>query len=416
MAVEGSDASDKSSDVGGSGDRDTGAGAGGAKGADQGSVDSFDKEISKNDDDGSEGESRDNGNAKDTADAGQADGAAATESLNATTAAVDDPEVDETEVDTPEPEPEPSAAAPAGVDLPGSAAGAAHGIQQAGRATLVDNPTLEKRWESTTSPYTGKSGFTANASDFLSSRGITVDPSANPVPTGAIDRSAGVPVQSANNTNGALARDAIADRYAAHPSAVVSTEVVQDTRTPLQQTSAAVTDIAQGRSYNPERGTRRVDVVVEIPADDPRYSQRIDIESKVGRVSLTTTGTASVQAQAIKDADALAQNRALRAAGETLEVVGRVARPVGMAVDAIEVGQAIYRDGGIGVETGRTVTGLATGAVGGWGGAATGAAIGTAIMPGVGTVVGGIIGGIGGAVMAENLGQRLFDSVRSWWS
>ena len=85
--------------------------------------------------------------------------------------------------------------------------------------------------------------------------------------------------------------------------------------------------------------------------------------------------------------------------GELLSKVGKVARPVGLVMDAVEVGSAFRADGNrIGENTGRAASGLAGGAAGGWGGAAVGAAVGTAIFPGVGTVVGGVIGGIGGAL------------------
>ena len=104
------------------------------------------------------------------------------------------------------------------------------------------------------------------------------------------------------------------------------------------------------------------------------------------------------------------------APGRVLEGVGKVARPVGIVLDAISLGQAYQADGGrIGENTGRTASGITGGALGGWGGAAAGAAIGTAIFPGVGTVVGGIIGGIGGALAGDAAGKGIFDTVKGWF-
>jgi hypothetical protein len=207
------------------------------------------------------------------------------------------------------------------------------------------------------------------------------------VPAGSVTKTAGVPAAVANNTNGALARDAIADRWRAQ-GYNVQTEVP-----------------ANG-------GARRVDVVVDLPANDPRMNQRLEIESKVGRTGLDT----DIRGQVALDADALRANQALRTSGQVLEGVGKVARPIGLVVDVIQVGQAFRADGNqVGANTGRAVSGVAGGALGGWGGAAAGAAIGTALFPGVGTVVGGVIGGIAGAIGGDAAGRGLFDTVKSWF-
>jgi len=191
----------------------------------------------------------------------------------------------------------------------------------------------------------------------------------------------------ANNTNGALARDAIADRWRA-AGVPVRTEVP-----------------TQG-------GARVVDVVANPPAADPRMQQRIDVESKVGRKGLD----GEVRGQVARDAEALMDNRLLRGSGEVLENVGKVARPVGAVLDAVSLVQAYQTDGNrIGENTGRTASGVAGGALGGWGGAALGAAIGTAIFPGVGTVVGGIVGGIGGALAGDASGRGIFNTVKGWF-
>jgi hypothetical protein len=272
----------------------------------------------------------------------------------------------------------------------GSATGVTVGIGEAIRRTgsqvLVQNPILQVRWESTTSAWTGKGGFTLGLDSLLRSQGIDVAARINPAPPGSLGPQSGVPAAVANNTNGSLARDAIADRFRA-PGVQVNTEVDR------------------------AGGGRRVDVVVEPPGGDPRMRTRIDIESKVGRTSLG----GHVTEEALKDGAALARNGTLRRAGSLLEGVGKVARPVGLVLDAVQVGEAFHDDGDrVGARTGRTLSGVAGGALGGWGGAAAGAAIGTAIFPGVGTAVGGIVGGIAGAWGGDSAGRGLFDEVKSW--
>lgn len=278
-------------------------------------------------------------------------------------------------------------AASNGVPGPAGLWGAGQGMVQAGGQLLRDNPILSKQWESTTSAWTGRGGFTAGLQELLDNHGIQVEPQVNAVPPNSVARHAGEPSAVANNTNGALARDAIAERWRA-AGFEVRTEVP-----------------ANG-------GARRVDVVVDIPHADPRLSERLDIESKVGRTGLDS----DVRAQAALDAEALQANRAVRRSGQVLESVGRVARPVGLVMDVIEVGQAFRADGNqVGAGTARAASGVAGGALGGWGGAAAGAAIGTAVFPGVGTVIGGIIGGIGGALAGDAAGRGLFDTVRGWF-
>ena len=88
-----------------------------------------------------------------------------------------------------------------------------------------------------------------------------------------------------------------------------------------------------------------------------------------------------------------------------------------MVADTVSVGAAIYNDGRIGVETGRSVTGIAGG---GWAGATSGATLvatlGSAV-PIVGTVVGaamgGVVGGLGGAVIGEQLAKGAFKTIKS---
>ena len=281
-----------------------------------------------------------------------------------------------------------SAAQSVAAFAPGGLSGAGQGLVQSGTRLLVDNPILSKRWEPTTSAWTGRGGFTGPLKALLESHKIDFQDRPHPSPAGSINRGSGVPSARANNTNGSLARDAIAARYSALPGAVVSIE--------------------QPRNG----GARVVDVVVDLPAQDPRMSQRIEIESKVGRTGQSST----TRGQIAQDAKTLADNRLLRGSGEVLENVGRVARPVGVVLDAVSIGQAYQADGNrIGENTGRTATGVAGGALGGWGGAVGGAAIGTAIFPGVGTVVGGLVGGAIGAFAGDQAGKGLFDTVKGWF-
>ena len=103
----------------------------------------------------------------------------------------------------------------------------------------------------------------------------------------------------------------------------------------------------------------------------------------------------------------------LGAGGELLAKAGRVVRPIGIALDALNVAQAFRDDGNrIGENTGRAASGLVGGAAGAWGGAAAGAAIGS-VVPGVGTLVGGIIGGIIGGLAGDAAGKGLFDGIKS---
>jgi len=258
-----------------------------------------------------------------------------------------------------------------------------------GTRLLVDNPILAKRWVSTASAWTRKGGFTEGLRTLLESHGIEVEDKVRLAPPGSLGKSSGVKLHVANNTNGALARDAIADEWRQKPGAQVRTEVP-----------------TQG-------GARVVDVQVREPAADPRMSKVTDLESKVGRYS---RGKALVETQVANDAEALQANRVLRGSGEVLERVGKVARPIGLAIDAIQVGAAFHADGDrVGMQTGRAASNVAGGALGGWGGAAAGAAIGTMICPGVGTAIGGIVGGIGGAIGGSEAAKAAFDKVASWF-
>jgi len=285
-------------------------------------------------------------------------------------------------------------------------------------STILDklsdnNPLpLTKTYESTYSPWTGKGGFTAGARTRLEDAGIVVRDNINKEPAGGITRSAGdkqgISAGKAASINGGLAEQAIADRYLGQGLNV-------DTQAKFDENFNAI-----DRAAN-QAGDRAVDVVVHRPhSSDPRFNEVEHIESKAFRVS--NTDNHIKPNQLAHDVGMLENNQVLRTTGAALEKTGRVLRPVGLAMDAISVGSAIRQDGGIGIETGRTVTGIAGGAAGGWGGAAGGAAAGAAIgsaVPVIGTavgaVVGGVIGGLGGATVGERLATGAFDTIKGWF-
>ncbi|SOB86460.1 hypothetical protein SAMN06297144_1565 [Sphingomonas guangdongensis] len=270
--------------------------------------------------------------------------------------------------------------------VPGpSITGAAHGAATAGTRTLIDNPILSVQWEGTRSAWTGKAGFTPGLTALLEQHGLTINPRNNVPPAGSVGQASGVGVGRANNINGAAAEAAIADRLRAQGYDVETQVTVQD-------------------------GQRRLDVVGTRPASDPRFNERVEVESKVGR----TGPNARATSEATLDGMRLAENQTLRGGARVLDVVGRVARPVGLVMDAVEIGSAFRADGNqVGENTGRAASGLVGGAAGGYAGALAGAAIGTMIFPGVGTVVGGIVGGAIGALAGDGAGRGLFDGIRS---
>jgi hypothetical protein len=105
--------------------------------------------------------------------------------------------------------------------------------------------------------------------------------------------------------------------------------------------------------------------------------------------------------------------RTLNGLGRTarvLNVAGKIARPVAIAVDAGRLANAYSQDGNrIGRNTIRTGGSIAGGwggaAAGAWGGAKAGAVIGTFVGGPVGTAVGGLIGGIVGGIGGAFLGS-----------
>ena len=113
---------------------------------------------------------------------------------------------------------------------------------------------------------------------------------------------------------------------------------------------------------------------------------------------------------------------ALKTAGQILDGIDKVAKPVAIVTDAIQLGDAIKTDiqqGTGGENTIVTGSRVAGGWAGAWGGAQGGAAIGAGIGsffgPGPGTAVGGfvggIIGGIGGAIFGSKVGETAGEKI-----
>ena len=267
-----------------------------------------------------------------------------------------------------------------------SATGAAQIPVEAGQCIMRDNPILEMQWRTTTSPVTGKSGFTQPLKGALDNAGIRSGFSVNREPVGGTSSNS----PAARTQNGNAARDAIADRLRADPSITsVQTEVPRQT----------------------SLGGRNVDVVANQNGPRPEMNRVIEIESKLGRASASQ----ETLTQVAKDAERLSDNATVRGLGVGLERVGRVARPIGVVIDAVQIGSAYRADGNqIGEKTQRAAGSLAGGAAGAWGGAQAGAAIGSLGGP-IGTVVGGVIGGIAGGIVGSGVGEKAVDWVRSWF-
>jgi len=285
--------------------------------------------------------------------------------------------------------------------IPAGLTGSAQGMTQAGFKTQVDNPILTRQWESTTSAWTNKGGFTDGAVTKLESAGLKVEETVNPIVPNSRAKGGGFTAAQSTTFNGDLARDAIAARYESQ-GLNVQTEVHYD---------ANLNEVDRTTKL---KGDRFIDVAVDIPHEsDPRLNQRLEIESKAFRVN---AGNIS-DSQLSHDVRSVNANRTIRSGGVVLERVGKVARPVGMAIDAVHIGNAFRADGNrIGENTARATTNLAGGAAGGWAGATMGAAIGTAILPGAGTVVGGVIGGIAGALSGEKVADKAFSAVKDFFS
>ncbi|SKT32088.1 Uncharacterised protein [Mycobacteroides abscessus subsp. abscessus] len=99
-----------------------------------------------------------------------------------------------------------------------------------------------------------------------------------------------------------------------------------------------------------------------------------------------------------------------------METVGKVARPVGVVMDAVQLGEAFHADGNtVGEKTVEAGVNLAGGAAGAWAGAEIGASIGS-VVPGAGTVVGGIVGGVVGGIAGSGLASKGVSFVKGLFS
>ncbi len=97
-----------------------------------------------------------------------------------------------------------------------------------------------------------------------------------------------------------------------------------------------------------------------------------------------------------------------------LNGVSKLARPLGLVTDVIDLNNAYNEDGGFGENFQETAGSVA----GGWGGAAAGAAAGAAlgsVVPGLGTVAGGIAGGIIGGFGGSAAGEGIVKGVRDFF-
>jgi len=146
-----------------------------------------------------------------------------------------------------------------------------------GYSTLVDNPELTIRYETTRSAVSGRSGFQNSAASYLESLGFDVERTPNPTPANSRIPGPGDSSSLYNTYNGDLASEAIADRYRANPAVSnVETEFRYD---------ADLNPVDSSVRNHDMLGDRRVDVRAEIPhPNDPRLNQVIEVESKATRV------------------------------------------------------------------------------------------------------------------------------------
>jgi trimeric autotransporter adhesin len=253
------------------------------------------------------------------------------------------------------------------------AAGSA--ITQAGTNKLIANKDLDIQWRGTRSAWNGSGGFSKPLKDDLRGGGIAVSDKVGPVAPGSKGPNSGLSSGVANNLNGRLAEQAIANEYRKQGYKAT-------TQSPLPD-------------YN-----RRVDVKVDMPhPTDARLDKELRIEVKA---TYTHRGSPNVPSEMASDLRQLADNKAVRQAGFALEKAGKLVRPIGLAIDAFQLGSAFHSDGNrIGDQTQHAAASLAGGAVGGVAGAIVGQAL--IPIPGVGAVVGAAVGSWLGSKVGESL-------------
>lgn len=274
-----------------------------------------------------------------------------------------------------------------------SAYGLGLGPDIGGRQVLRNNPILEVQWHSTISPVSGKSGFSGPLKEAMDKAGIIHDFRVNPPPA----NSTTVNTSASKTFNGNAARDVIADQFRADPR------------------YSQVLNEADGVIVrNTSLGERHVDVTAIQAGPRLEDNVRVDVESKLGYAA-RSTGPKGNLTQVAKDGERILENVDIRRIGSLAEGVGKVARPVGVVVDAIQIGSAFKADGGtFGDNTQRATGSLVGGAAGAWGGAQLGATIGSFGGP-VGTVVGGVVGAAVGGIIGSGVGEKAVDWVKSWF-
>jgi hypothetical protein len=265
-------------------------------------------------------------------------------------------------------------------------------LHAAGVKTLTENPLLSILWQPTISawrdPRGSTGGFSSGVKDLARTGGIRVADQIWPAPPGSYRPGDGLSQGRANNINGLLAENALAQWFRDQGYQV---------REQVRLTG------------------RRPDVVAFRPAEGVIGGTATWGESKVGPASLTP----HIQRQLDYDARALENNRAVRQSGEAdwrtgrvLRGAGRLAGPVSVVMDVSDLAEAHTADGNrIGENTRRAASGIAGGALGGWGGAALGAVFGAPFGP-PGWIFGPLVGGFAGSMGGSSFGRSIYDQLR----
>jgi trimeric autotransporter adhesin len=262
-------------------------------------------------------------------------------------------------------------------------------IEDAGRNILRTNPIVESQWRSTVSPVTRKSGFSEPLQKALNAAKINSQSPIEGRPASGTTSNSG----AARNVNGKAAEIAIAN------------ELRRD---------SSFSQVEMRKTLQTKIGPREVDVTAIQKEPNPEYNKRLIIESKLGAASLTK-GRSGTISELTRDAALISENRSVRHLGSAVKVTGKIVRPIGIAIDAVQLGQAYRADGNrIGDRTQRAAGAIAGGAAGAWGGAQAGAAIGSMAGP-VGTVVGVVVGGIVGGVIGSGVGEKAVGWVKGWF-
>jgi hypothetical protein len=266
-------------------------------------------------------------------------------------------------------------------------------MHAAGVKTLTENPLLSILWQPTHSAWTStakneRGGFSDGVKNLARPGGIQVADEIWPAPPGSYGKGDGLSQGKANNVNGLLAENAVAQWFR---------------------------DQGYRVREQVRLSGRRPDVVALQPAEGVIGGVEKRAEVKVGDVTLNR----DIRRQIGYDRRALDSNRALRHSGEAdwrtgrlLRGVGRVALPVSVGMDVYDLTQAHAADGNrIGENTRRAASGVAGGAAGGWVGAQAGLALGAPFGP-PGWIVGPIAGGLLGAWGGSSLGHSVYDQLR----